>query len=89
MFDLIGNEVEMVRYIMKKYIKASFDYEVEKYYVWSGGDHADSDGFYDFEDAYNFAMEVGADEIEKTCWHSEESYNNYEPADYFEVVWRQ
>ena len=64
-------------------------FEIEKYYVWKDNDHADTDGFYDYDEAYECAMKVNADEIERTCWESEESYENGNPADYFEVVWRR
>lgn len=59
-----------------------------KYYIWKNGDHADADGFFDFQDAFNYAMEIGADEIEETTWYSDEAYENGEPADKFKIVWR-
>lgn len=62
---------------------------IEKYYVWSCGNRVDNDGFFDFMDAYEFAMEVGADEIEKTIWESEDAYENYEPASCFEIAWER
>ena len=64
-------------------------YEIEKYYVWKDDDHADADGFYDYDEAYKYAIRANADEIEKTCWKTEEDYENGNPADYFEVVWRR
>lgn len=62
---------------------------MEKYYVWKDDEHADADGFWDYEDALEFAKEIDADEIEKTCWYSEEAYENGEPADEFVVVWKR
>lgn len=62
---------------------------IEKYYVWKNGDHADADGFFNYEEALSYAMEINADEIEKTIWESEYAYENREPADRFEVVWRK
>lgn len=63
--------------------------EVVKYYVWKNNDHADDDGFFDFEDALELAREIDADEIEKTIWYSEDGYENREPADKFEIAWRK
>ena len=63
--------------------------EVVKYYVWKNNNHADDDGYWNFEDALEFAKEIDADEIEKTIWYSEESYDNREPADKFEIAWRK
>ena len=31
-------------------------YEIEKYYVWKDDDHADADGFYDYDEAYKYAL---------------------------------
>lgn len=58
---------------------------MEKYQVWVGNDH--SDLFDSWEDAFNWALENNGTEIEKLIWNSEESYNNYEPADEFEPCW--
>ena len=33
--------------------------------------------------------EIDADEIEKTIWYSEDSYENREPADEFKIAWRK
>lgn len=63
--------------------------EVVKYYVWKNNDHADDDGFFNFEYALKLAREIDADEIEKTIWYSEDSYENREPADKFEIAWRK
>jgi len=60
-----------------------------KYYVWKDGEHADADGFFDYKDALNYAIENGADEIEKTIWNTELAYQSREPADNFEVVWKK
>ena len=57
------------------------DHDIHKYYVWKDGEHADSDGFFDYEDAIEYAKEIDADEIEKTTWYSQLSYQNREPAD--------
>ena len=62
---------------------------MEKYYVWKDNDHADADGFFDYEDALSFAMEINADEIEKTVWYSESDYEDRKPADEFVVMWRR
>ena len=59
--------------------------ELIKYYVWKNNDRII--GFYDFEDALEYAKEFDCDEIEKTIWASEEDYQNYEPAIDFELVW--
>lgn len=60
-----------------------------KYYVWKGNDHICCDGFFDYNDALQFAIDNDADEIEETTWYSEESYENREPADAFRVVWKR
>lgn len=62
---------------------------MEKYYVWYENDRNDC-GYDCFEDAFNEAMNnLDATEVEKTVWNSEESYQNYEPADEFETVWKR
>ena len=58
-----------------------------KYYVWKDNDRMMD--FFDYEDAFQYAMEYDCDEIEKTVWDSEEDYQNYEPATEFETVWRK
>lgn len=62
---------------------------IEKYYVWKDNDHADADGFFDYSDALEFAKEIDADEIEKTCWYDEEAYEDGKPADEFVTIWRK
>ena len=64
-------------------------YEIEKYYVWKDGDRADADGFFDYDEAYDWAMEIGADEIEKTMWYKESAYEGHYPADEFKTVWER
>ena len=64
------------------------EHDVYKYYVWKDGNHVDADGFYNYVDAVEYAKEIDADEIEKTYWLSEEAYKNREPADEFEIVWK-
>lgn len=64
-------------------------YEIEKYYVWKNGDHADVDGFWDYDDAYEYAIEIGADEIELTRWYKESAYEGRCPADDFKTVWKR
>ena len=63
--------------------------EVVKYYVWHNDERICDDGFYNFEDAFKYAQDYDGNEIEKTVWHSEEVYQNREPADEFETVWRR
>ena len=64
-------------------------YEIEKYYVWKDNDHADADGFFDYDDAYEYAMEINADEIEVARWKDESAYEERQPADDFKTVWRK
>lgn len=64
-------------------------YEVEKYYVWKNNDHADTDGFWNYDEAYKYAKSIEADEIEKTCWKTDKAYENGEPADNFITVWKK
>ena len=64
-------------------------YEVVKYYTWQGNDHADDDGFWDKEEAIEYAKKNDCTEVEMTCWLSEENYEDRGPADAFEVVWRK
>lgn len=64
-------------------------YEIEKYYVWKNGNHADTDGFWNYDEAYEYAMEIEADEIELARWHEESAYEKYQPADDFKTVWRR
>ena len=62
---------------------------MEKYYVWYGCDRNDC-GYDCFEDAFDEVMNNSdATEIEKTIWYEEEAYQNYEPADEFETVWKR
>lgn len=64
-------------------------YEIEKYYIWKDGDHADADGFWDYDEAYEYAMEIEADEIEVARWHKESAYEGHYPADDFKTVWKR
>ena len=62
---------------------------IEKYYVWKDGDHADADGFFDYDEAYDWAMEIQADEIELARWETEEAYESRYPATEFKTVWEK
>lgn len=62
---------------------------IEKYYVWKNNDRICHDGFFEYEDAFEYALKNKADEIEKAIWNNKEAYNNYEPADDFVVVWEK
>lgn len=64
------------------------EHDVYKYYVWKDGDHADADGFFDYQDALDYAKEIDADEIEKYFWYDEQSYKDREPADEIVSVWK-
>ena len=64
-------------------------YEIEKYYVWKNGNHADTDGFWNYDEAYEYVMEIEADEIELARWHGESAYEKYCPADDFKTVWKR
>ena len=64
-------------------------YEIEKYYVWKDGNHADADGFWDYGEAYEYAMEIEADEIEVARWYKESAYEGCHPADDFKTVWKR
>ena len=61
--------------------------EVIKYYVWKNNERFTEEAFDDINDAITYTKENHCDEVEETVWDSEESYNNYEPADRFRVVW--
>ena len=43
----------------------------------------------DIDEAIQYARENKCDEVEETAWDSEESYQNYEPADRFRTVWER
>jgi len=63
---------------------------VIKYYVLKGDEGAGSaPEFNDSKSAVDYAIKIGADEVEKHIWDSEETYNNYEPSDSQEVIWRK
>ena len=64
-------------------------YEIEKYYVWKDGDHADADGFWDYDEAYEYAMEIEADKIEVAMWYKESAYEGHYPADNFKTLWKR
>ena len=61
--------------------------EVIKYYVYKNDVRFTEDGFEDIDEAISFARENQCDEVEKNVWDSEESYDNYKPADRFKIVW--
>ena len=61
--------------------------EVIKYYVWKNDERFTEKAFDDIDEAIEYARENECDEVEETSWCSEESYNNYEPADSFKTVW--
>lgn len=63
---------------------------MEKYYVWEGNTRFLDIAYDTFDDAFEIAMNNDCvTEIEKTVWNSEEAYQNYEPADEFETVWKR
>ena len=61
--------------------------EVIKYYVWKDNERFTEEAFDDIDEAIQYARENKCDEVEETVWDSEESYQNYEPADRFRIVW--
>lgn len=61
--------------------------EVIKYYVWKNDERFTEEAFDDIDEAIEYARENECDEVEETCWDSEEAYDNYEPADRFKTVW--
>ena len=63
--------------------------EVIKYYVWKNDERFTEEAFDDIDEAIEYARENECDEVEETCWDSEEAYDNYEPADEFETVWKR
>lgn len=63
--------------------------EVNKYYVWKNNERFTEEAFNDIDEAISFAKENNCDEVEETVWSSEESYNNYEPADKFKTIWHK
>lgn len=60
-----------------------------KYYVWKDNERIAEFYEYEYTEALQFALDNKADEIEKTVWDSEEKYQNREPADEFETVWKK
>ena len=62
---------------------------IKKYYVWKDGDHADVDGFFDYNDAYEWCMEINGDEIELARWEDNEIYESGGPAIEFKTVWKR
>lgn len=65
------------------------DCNICKYYVWKNNDHADTDGFFNYEEAIKYATEIDADEIENYIWKDESAYQNGEPADEIISVWKK
>ena len=63
--------------------------EVIKYYVWKDNERFTEEAFDDIDEAIQYARENKCDEVEETTWDSEESYQNYEPADRFRTVWER
>lgn len=61
---------------------------VIKYYVFKNDVRFLDSGFDKLERAIFFAMDNNCDEVEETIWSSRESYNNYEPAMEFKIVWK-
>ena len=62
---------------------------VIKYYVWKDNERFTEEAFDDIDEAIQYARENKCDEVEETTWDSEESYQNYEPADRFITVWER
>ena len=62
--------------------------EVIKYYVWKDNERFTEEAFDDIDEAIQYARENKCD-VEETAWDSEESYQNYEPADRFRTVWER
>ena len=63
--------------------------EVIKYYIWKDNEKFIEEAFDDIDEAIQHERAHKCDEVEETAWDSEESYQNYEPADGFRTVWER
>ena len=61
--------------------------EVIIYYVWKNDERFTEESFDEIDEAIEYPRENKCDEVEETACDSEESYQNYEPADRFRTVW--
>lgn len=59
------------------------------YYVFKNGEKIYNSGFFEMDDAIEYAKEINADEVEAAIWYSGDSFNNYEFADEFKTVWEK